>query len=434
MSGCPFTSRRGLLGAGAGGLAALAAALPRRAAASLEPSRAENHDVVPFYGTWQGGILTDIQSSTVFAALDLTARTRAEVVALLKAWTEAAARMTQGEPAAAPLADRMLAPSDSGDANGLAPSRLTITIGFGPGLFAKDGKDRYGLAARRPAALADLPEFNGDQMIEGQTGGDLSIQACADDPQVAFHAVRNLVRLAEGAATTRWMHAGYSPQFRNDETPRNLMGFKDGTQNPILPAPVADAAKTTRPLLDPARVLWADTADAPWMQGGTYCVFRRIRISLEHWDRTDLDFQEQVVGRRKVSGAPLGAEGEWAPLDLDAVDEDGNPVIPEDAHVRLAAASRNDGAEILRRPYSYNSGVTFLAERWPPWRQGIMMDAGLLFVCYQRDPRTGFSKIFEPMSKLDAMNQFTTHVGSALFAVPGAARPGGYVGEALLAG
>ena len=429
---CPFTSRRGLLAASAGGLAGLAATGATRASAALHPAQAEEVATVPFYGEWQGGVLTPIQSSTVFAALDLTTDKRTELVLLMKRWTAAAARMAQGETAQPPGSDPMQPPTDSGDAVGLTPSRLTITFGFGPGLFVKEGRDRYGLAARRPAALADLPEFTGDQMIAGQTGGDLSIQACADDPQVAFHAVRNLVRLADGVARTRWMHAGYSPHFENEETPRNLMGFKDGTQNPILPAPVADAAKTARPLLDPDRVLWADTSDAPWMKFGTYCVFRRIRISLEHWDQTDLDFQEQVIGRRKRSGAPLGEDGEWATLDLDAVDKDGNPVIAEDAHVRMAAAASNGGAEILRRPYSYNSGVMFLAERWPPWRQGIMMDAGLLFICYQRDHRAGFTRMFEPMAKLDALNQYTTHVGSGLFAVPPAPHAGGFVGEGLL--
>jgi len=169
------------------------------------------------------------------------------------------------------------------------------------------------------------------------------------------------------------------------------------------------------------------------MRGGSYLVTRRIRLALEHWDRSALDFQEQVIGRRKASGAPLSGGGEFAPLDLDAVDADGNPVIADNAHVRLGAAAANGGARILRRSYSYDDGLSFVAERWPPWRQGLEYDAGLIFMAFQRDPRGGFIRIYERMSKLDLLNQYATHVGSAIFACPGGVAPGGFVGEALFA-
>ncbi len=282
------------------------------------------------------------------------------------------------------------------------------------------------MAKQRPEALAELPRFNGDQLIEGQTGGDLSVQACADDPQVAFHAVRQLTALAYGAAQLRWAQAGFCGGFSAGQTPRNLMGFKDGTQNPVM----RPAAGVT----DPAAMLWVGDEGPGWLRGGSYVVVRRIRISLEHWDRTEVDFQEQVIGRQKDLGAPLGGKGEFDPLDLEATDKDGNPVIPDDAHVRLANAASNGGAQILRRGYAYNNGVNFTAERWPPWRQGMMWDAGLLFIAYQRDPRAGFIKIFEPMSKLDALNQFSTHVGSGLFACPGGVGKGEFVGQGLFGG
>ena len=138
-----------------------------------------------------------------------------------------------------------------------------------------------------------------------------------------------------------------------------------------------------------------------------------------------------MVGRHKYSGAPLGKKGEFDAMDLDAVDKDGNPIMPDTAHVRLATAATNGGAQILRRGYSYNDGVNFTAERWPPWRQGMEYDAGLFFVAYQRDPRTGFIKIFEPMAKLDMMQQFVTHVGGGLFACPGGVAAGEYLGQRL---
>jgi len=285
----------------------------------------------------------------------------------------------------------------------------------------KDGKDRYGLAAHRPQALVDLPSFYGDELIETRTGGDLSVQACAEQPQVAFHAIRQLVRFAYGVARLRWAQAGFVPGVVPNETPRNLMGFKDGTSNPSM----NDAAAMEK-------FVWVGNEGPDWMRGGSYVVFRRIRIALEHWDRMPLDFQERTFGRHKLSGAPLGRHNEFDPLDLDAAGEDGDPVIPESAHVRLAAPVSNDGVQILRRPYSYNDGADFTIERWPPWRQGIAYDAGLFFVCYQRDPRTGFIKIFSKLAKFDMLNQFVTHTGGGLFACPGGVAPGEFVGQRLI--
>jgi deferrochelatase/peroxidase EfeB len=193
------------------------------------------------------------------------------------------------------------------------------------------------------------------------------------------------------------------------------MGFKDGTRN-------AD---------DLARSVWVGEEGPAWMRGGSYLVVRKIRMALEHWDRTEIDFQEEVIGRRKRSGAPIGRQREHDAPDFAAEDQDGNPLIAENAHLRLAAPETNAGARILRRGYSYNDGASFIAERWPPWRQGVEYDAGLLFIAYQRDPRTGFVRLFENMAKIDALNQFTTHVGSGLFACPGGVAPGQFLAQGL---
>ena len=393
---------------------ALAAAQPATLSADDVRNRIE-----PFWGTHQGGITTPLQSHTYAAALDLVTAKRDDLIGIFRAWTSAAAGMSSGQPLQATGQNTAPQP-DSGEALGLPAARLTLTFGFGAGLFAQDGKDRYGLAAQRPQALVDLPRFNGDQLVETRTGGDLSIQACADDPQVAFHAVRQLVRLAYGAAKVRWAQTGFIPGVGPDQTPRNLMGFKDGTSNPSIDDPAA---------LE--KFVWVGTEGPEWMRGGSYVVLRRIRIALEHWDRMPLDFQEQTFGRHKYSGAPLGLKNEFDPLDLNAADRDGEPVIPESAHVRIAAAASNNGARILRRTYSYNDGVDFTTERWPPWRQGVEYDAGLFFVCYQRDPRTGFIKIFDKLSKFDMLNQFVTHTGGGLFGCPGGIAQGEFLGQRL---
>jgi deferrochelatase/peroxidase EfeB len=428
---CPFApgggpSRRGLL-AGAGGLLAGAGVSKFARAASPETSTGAAPREI-FFGEHQGGIATPQQTNSYFVAFDLVAKTRDEVTAMLQVWTEAAARMTSGETARPLGEDLSIEGQDGASALGLAPARLTITFGFGAGLFMKDGVDRYGLAAKRPEALVDLPKFNGDQQLQGaRTGGDISVQACADDPQVAFHAVRELDRLSYGAAQIRWAQTGFLPQTPPGETPRNLMGFKDGTINP----PLGHASTTPDAPRSFDDVVWVGEEGPDWMRGGSYVVARRIRISLEHWDRTEVDFQEQVIGRHKYSGAPIGKSSEQEPLDLDRADKDGNPLIADNAHVRLGAAAVNDGAQILRRAYSYNDGVSFTAERWPPWRQGMLYDAGLFFVAYQRDPRAGFIKIYGAMSKLDALNQFTTHTGGGLFACPAGVGKGEFIGQRL---
>ena len=409
----PRPSRRGFLTA-AGSLVA-AGGMGFGVEAATAPKPAAPPASEPFWGARQGGILTPTQSNTYFATFDLVTTKRADVAKLMRLWTEAAARLTQGQPAAAFGADPSVPAGDSGEGIGLPPARLTITFGFGPGLFIKDGQDRYGLAAERPAALVDLPRFNGDQLVPARTGGDLSIQACADDPQVAFHAVRQLSALAYDIAEMRWVQSGFSSQPTGEKTPRNLMGFKDGTRQPDK--------------ID--EMVWVGAEGPGWLRGGSYLVVRRIRISLEHWDRMNVDFQEKTIGRHKYSGAPLGKKAEFDEVDLDAIDADGTPVMPENSHVRLSHSSSNDGAQIYRRGYSYNDGVAFTAERWPPWKQGMLYDAGLLFVAYQRDPRTGFIKIFGNSSKFDMMNQFATHVGSGLFVCPPGAKPGDYIGQAL---
>ena len=277
--------------------ASAGAATLARAATPVSPGEAQLRE--PFFGSHQGGIATPQQTHSYFAAFDCLAKSRDDLRTMLRGWTAAAARMSAGETARDLGKDLSVEGPDGGSALGLAPGRLTITFGFGSGLFVKDGADRYGLAARRPAALADLPKFNGDQLDPAQTGGDISVQACADDPMIAFHAVRELARLSYGAAELRWGQAGFLPQAPAGETPRNLMGFKDGTSNP--PRARSDVTPDSPRSFDD--VVWVGDEGPDWMRGGSYVVARRIRISLEHWDRSEIDFQEQVIGRRKYSGA-----------------------------------------------------------------------------------------------------------------------------------
>ena len=415
----PGISRRRVL---AGGLAA-GAGVVLGGVAGFGLARADQpvdpqSVLVPFHGVNQAGIATVAQERLQFASFDVLTTDRAALRGLLQAWTAAAQAMTAGRavgdpgsPAANPLAP----PADTGEALGLGPARLTLTFGFGPSLFGAAGNDRFGLASVRPAQLADLPAFAHDQLDPAISAGDLCIQACAEDPLVAFHAVRDLARIGRGLVAIRWSQLGFgrtSSTSASQATPRNLLGFLDGTNNVH-----GDDLATM------ASQIWVGASDDPaWMTGGTYLVARRIRMRIETWDRSGLGDQEATIGRHKLTGAPLGGSSERDPVDLTSNGPDGKPVIPAGAHIRLAAPDTNGGIRLLRRGYSFTDGLA---------SQTGQLDGGLFFICFQRDPRTGFVPVQTRLATSDALNEYIEHVGSALFAIPPGIEPGGYIGETL---
>jgi deferrochelatase/peroxidase EfeB len=416
-------SRRGLLGAAGAGLAGLAAGTAAGFALGSEQTapapQVPGTRTYPFYGAHQAGILTPVQDRLHFATFDVTTNSREELVQLLKDWTLAAARMTQGlgagevGPTSGPYA---APPDDTGEAIGLPAAGLTITFGFGPTLFGKDGKSRFGLAHRQPAALQRLPQFPADKLNPQKSDGDLCVQACADDPQVAVHAVRNLARLAFGRAAIRWSQLGFgrtSSTSTSQTTPRNLMGFKDGTMN----VKAEDPAAVDEHVWVPAD---AD-AKAPWLAGGSYLVVRRINMTIEIWDRQPLSEQERVIGRTKAEGAPLSGGGEFSQPNFSLVGSDKEPLVATDAHVRLVHPSHNKGAKMLRRGYNFVDGSDGLGR----------LDAGLFFLAYVRDPRTHFIPIQMKLGQGDGLSEYVQHTGSALFAIPPGIAEGEHVGQAL---
>jgi deferrochelatase/peroxidase EfeB len=409
-------TRRAALGGAA--LAGIGAGVDRLLGAGGERtgSPAAAARALPFHGAHQGGIATPPQAHLHFAAFDVTAGSRGELRALMRRWSAAAAALTAGRPYEPGPVRARRPPSDPGEALGLGPAGLTLTFGFGPSLFASG---RFGLARRRPPALAALPPFPGEALDPASSDGDLCVQACADDPQVAFHAVHLLARLADGTARLRWAQLGFRGSPAGGRTSRNLLGFKDGTNN-IRPGDggAMDA------------FVWAQPGDGPaWMDGGSYLVARRVQIVFPTWDAMSLEEQERAIGRAKGSGAPLGARREHDPVDLRARTADGQPLIPLDAHVRVASPALNGGRRILRRGYAYAAGATPGAAR----AGGHELDGGLFFLAFSRDPRRQLVPLLRRLSTSDALTTFTVHTASALFACPPGARRGEYVGQALLA-
>ena len=363
---------------------------------------------VDFYGEHQSGIATDVQTNIYFASLNVLVTSKQELQELFKMWTPLAVRLMNGEMIGDPTTNGMIPPKDTGEASGLDAANLSITFGVGPSLFEKE---EFGLAPKKPNELKDLPHFPKDQLDTAYTGGDICIQACADDPQVAFHAVRNLVRAASGKVSLKWSQAGFNafPVSKGKkQTPRNLFAFKDGTENP-----------TTSNKKDMNEVVWVQSEDSKnWMTGGSYLVARRIQLHLETWDRTSLKEQENTFGRHRDSGAPIGKKDEFEAMDIDRKDDKGNYIVPETSHVFLA---KSVDARILRRSYSYSSGVMDATGSY---------DAGLLFVSFQKNPDQ-FIKIQKSLGRLDKMNEYITHRGSALFACFPGIQKGSYIGEAL---
>jgi len=410
-----------IAGVGVAGIAGAAAGASAVLAADSEPSVPVSaaSGAVPFYGDHQAGIVTPAQDRLHFVAFDVVTKDRNRLVSMLQDWTAAAARMTAGQDAGAIGAVNGIPeapPDDTGEALDLPPAGLTLTVGFGPTLFRDaSGVDRFGIAAKRPAALADLPKFPADALLPEISGGDLCVQACANDPQVAVHAIRNLARIGMGVVSVRWSQLGFgrtSSTSRDQVTPRNLFGFKDGTAN----LKAEDTA-----LLD--EHLWARTGDGPsWMDGGSYLVARKIRMTIETWDRTSLGEQEEIVGRAKGTGAPLGQQNEFDELDFTRKGTDGEPMIADIAHVKLAHHSQNGGARLLRRGYNFVDGSDGLGR----------LNAGLFFISFQRDAHKQFVPIQLQLARHDIMNEYIRHVSSALFACPPGVKDGGdYWGRAL---
>ncbi|WP_200897744.1 iron uptake transporter deferrochelatase/peroxidase subunit [Paenibacillus wulumuqiensis] len=407
----------GLLLGGSGAYGIMAATGATKQPASDKPGSPDNVTTgIPdanrydFYGQHQAGITTPSQNFMCFASFDLTVSDAAGLKRLLQAWTRASASLMVGELLDGQNENLNLPPADTGEAAGLTPSRLTVTFGAGPSLF----DHRFGLAGKKPAGFGDLPPFNGDNLMPEWCGGDLGVQICADDMQVAFHGMRNLIRIARGSAVLRWSQEGFQRSTESDPnkaTPRNLMGFKDGTANPS----VQDGAMMNE-------VVWVQPEDgAGWMTGGSYMAVRRIRMRIEVWDRSSLADQENTFGRYRVSGAPLGSQHEFDRGDMEAKDASGKPVIPMNAHMRVA---RGDGKmQILRRPYSYSSGMDNTTGQ---------LDAGLFFISYQRSLDKQFIPMQQRLAQNDALNEYIQHIGSAVFACFPGVRQGGYIGDTLL--
>jgi deferrochelatase/peroxidase EfeB len=404
----------GLTGAGLALGGAGVGALASAAVLGDAPASAQTESILqyPFYGRRQAGIITPAQDRLSFATLNVVeGASRRDLRDLLHDWSNAAERMSRGE-LVGDTSNLNDPPLDTGEALGSPVSGLTITIGYGPSLF--DG--RFGLTPKKPALLVDLPALPNENLDPDYVGGDLCIQSCSNDPLVAFHAVRNLARLGMGVVEYNWMELGFgrtSTTSTAEATPRNLLGFKDGTRN----------IKAQQSGLLDDYVWVGDETDQAWVKGGSYMVTRRIQMFIENWDRDYLGDQQNVIGRAKATGAPLSGGTEFTEPDFKAKNDLGQLVIPAQAHIRLASHEENDGLRLLRRGYSFTDGIDPVL--------GTLF-GGLFFIAYMRNPNQ-FIKLQQKLGTSDSLNEYISHIGSGIFAVPPGLQHGQHWGDDLLA-
>lgn len=354
-------------------LAAPPGGRPPRDNGGRRPRRRQGQVEAVFFGEHQSGIVTPPPTRVEFTTYDLVTADRADVVALFQRWTEAGSRITTGG--------------------------TTVTFGLGPGFF-----DRLGVQSQRPRDLV-MPSFAVDALVAAYTGGDIAVQVCAQSDAAAGAAAAEIEAVGDGVVAVRASQRGFRAATAPRETPRNLLGFRDGTVNP----PFADGITADS-------VIWVGSEGPAWLQGGTYLAMRRIRLDIAAWEAMAVTAQEAVIGRDRETGAPLTGDAERDRPELRERDASGQLVIAADAHIRRARADRNGGARILRRGYNYRDSAE---------------DAGLLFLSYQRDPAQ-FIRIQRSLAASDALNRFSTVLGSGLWAIPPGARSGGWLADGLL--
>ena len=367
---------------------------------------------VPFDAEHQAGILTRAQAQASFVALDSVAPNRSTLIAALRDLSTRARSLTQGDTVGAEELDDP--PPDSGTLGPVnAPDQLTITIAFGASLF----DSRYGLGPRKPLRLEKMPTSRRTTWNPNAATETSCCRCARDSGDTVTHTVRELMRAVAGHMVPRWRIDGFQSARRGPtpaNNPRNLFAFRDGTANP-------DSGDTR--LMDELVWVQPGSGEPAWALGGTYQVMRTIRMHVEFWDRVGMFEQQNMIGRYRVSGAPLGGANEFEDPRYD-LDPQGKR-IPLIAHIRLAnpRTPQTANQRILRRGYNYDRGIDEVGN----------LDQGLLFVAFNQDVQRQFATIQTRLEEEEMVDYITPVGGGYFFAPAGASGPGDWVGSGLFA-
>ena len=371
-------------------------------------------DTVSFYGARQAGIDSPIQAHGIFIGLNLHDDSDADrIAAMMRLLTDDAARLTQGRGALADLDEELAA----------APARLTVTFGFGSEVFERTN------SSLKPYWLKPLPEYGIDQLDPAFTGGDVVIQVQGDDAMSVAHARRMLLKDARAFASVAWIQNGFTharASHPEGTTVRNLFGQVDGSTN------------SAQDSIETERIVWGvgegdgnGTKDLqPWIENGTSMVIRRIAMNVDEWDELDRPAQEDVIGRKLGSGAPLTGQNEHDEPDFEAIGPAGFPVISDISHIRRARTSDSDEA-MIRRSYNYDEEPSSSGNEL--YGQTGISETGLIFVAFQCDVDQQYIPVQDRLAESDHLNLWTIPVGSAVFAIPPGCQEGGFIGEELFA-
>jgi dye decolorizing peroxidase len=387
-------SRRGLVAYGAaGGVVALGAAGLFAASrdTSVAPASALRRTYSP-HDVHQAGIDTPAPAVTTAVAYDLASGIGADALArLMRVWSSDIDALMAGRGG---LGDPTKEISSAG-------MSLSITVGFGPRIFTLAG-----LAGKRPEGFVEIPALRTDKLPDRWSGGDLIVMVAADDETSVAHAERVLTRDAATFASVRWRQTGFWRGYDANGSPatgRNLFGQVDGTANP--------SGDTM------ARAVWVD--DDSWMAGGTTMMLRRFELNLNVWDTLTRERQEKVVGRNLTNGAPLTGVAERDVMDLAAKDADGQYVIAANAHSRLAHPDTNSGRRMLRR------GLNYVHD------EDGRRTSGLMFIAFVRSIAGQLTPVLQRLDQTDALNEWTTPIGSSIWAFPGGYPQGSWLAQRL---
>lgn len=369
--------------------------------------------MVPFDGKHQAGITASSHAVLNLLGFNLKDTVgKKEFTNLMRLWTADARALCTSETPVGSLEPEM---ADT-------PANLTITCGLGERVF-----DVIGAAKLRPKWLRDVEAFDRDKLDPAWGQTDIVLQICCDDPVTAGHAMRHMIRAGQDYAQVKWLQQGYGHAYGaggKGDTPRNHFGQLDGTVNP-------------RSDEEMDQQVWIDEGPQ-WARGGTSMVVRRIRMNLDTWEKLDRKSRENSIGRKLDNGAPLTGEEEFDKPDFDAVDKYGLPTIDRNSHIARAQAPDGKPQErMLRRAFNYDMQPDYA----PISETGFVNDeeeisgtdvqlsnSGLVFICFQKD----MSKVFEPMQRrmdeVDLLNEWITHIGSAVYFVPPGVQSGGTTG------